>query len=117
MTDSATAGGSGVDGDAPTHYDHGREVREERRSRVIGTNRAFRAVKAQQSSTFTRTEIIANGLTRFASSTAFLLFHFAWFAAWIAWNTGQFGLRAFDPFPFGLLTMVVSLEAIFLSIF
>ena len=32
-------------------------------------------------------------------------------------NTGFFGLRPFDPFPFGLLTMIVSLEAIFLSIF
>lgn len=32
-------------------------------------------------------------------------------------NTGYFGFTPFDPFPFGLLTMVVSLEAIFLSIF
>jgi uncharacterized membrane protein len=40
-----------------------------------------------------------------------------WFAAWICWNSGVFGLRDFDPFPFGLLTLVVSLEAIFLSIF
>ena len=32
-------------------------------------------------------------------------------------NTGWFGLRAFDPFPYGLLTMIVSLEAIFLSTF
>jgi uncharacterized membrane protein len=38
-----------------------------------------------------------------------------WFGAWILWNTT--GARRFDPFPFGLLTMVVSLEAIFLSVF
>ena len=32
-------------------------------------------------------------------------------------NSGAFGLEPFDPFPFGLLTMIVSLEAIFLTIF
>ncbi len=38
-----------------------------------------------------------------------------WFAGWIGWNLGAFGARPFDPYPFGLLTMIVSLEAIFLS--
>jgi uncharacterized membrane protein len=36
---------------------------------------------------------------------------------WILWNTGVIRLKPFDPYPFGFLTMVVSLEAIFLSIF
>ena len=36
---------------------------------------------------------------------------------WIVWNSGLTPLRPFDPYPFGFLTMVVSLEAIFLSIF
>ena len=40
-----------------------------------------------------------------------------WFGVWILLNTGWVGVRAFDPFPYGLLTMVVSLEAIFLSTF
>jgi uncharacterized membrane protein len=40
-----------------------------------------------------------------------------WFAIWITWNLGLIpGLQPFDPFPFGLLTMVVSLEAIGLAI-
>ena len=44
--------------------------------------------------------------------------HVVWFAAWIAWNTGLVpGWRPIDPFPFSFLTLVVSLEAIFLSIF
>jgi uncharacterized membrane protein len=43
--------------------------------------------------------------------------HILWFGIWILINTGRFGLRVFDPFPYGLLTMVVSLEAIFLSTF
>ena len=45
------------------------------------------------------------------------MFHVVWFAGWILANTGALGIRPFDPFPFGLLTLVVSLEAIFLSIF
>ena len=46
---------------------------------------------------------------------AFLLLNLTWFVVWIGLNTLT-GLD-FDPFPFGLLTMIVSLEAIFLSCF
>ena len=45
------------------------------------------------------------------------MFHVVWFAAWVLVNTGAVGVRPFDPFPFGLLTLIVSLEAIFLAIF
>ena len=63
-------------------------------------------------------EIVADRLTRVASSGYFLAAHAFWFITWILWNTGLIpGLRPIDPFPFGLLTMIVSLEAIFLSIF
>jgi hypothetical protein len=41
--------------------------------------------------------------------------HPRWFGLWILLNTGRVDVRAFDPFPHGLLTMIVSLEAIFLS--
>jgi uncharacterized membrane protein len=58
---------------------------------------------------------VADAVTAFAGSMAFIYLHVAWFLIWILLNTGQFGVRAFDPFPYGLLTMVVSLEAIFLS--
>ena len=47
----------------------------------------------------------------------FVYVHFFWFAAWILLNSGRFGLQPFDRFPYGLLTMIVSLEAIFLSTF
>ena len=40
-----------------------------------------------------------------------------WFGAWILINQGWLGLATFDDFPYGLLTMIVSLEAIFLSTF
>jgi uncharacterized membrane protein len=90
---------------------------EERRLRRVSSANAFQAIKAQHSSRLTRLERFADGLTRVASSTPFLVGHLIWFGGWIAWNMGAFGMRPFDPFPFGLLTMIVSLEAIFLSIF
>lgn len=47
-----------------------------------------------------------------------LVAHAVWFAAWFAINLGWIPeIEPFDPFPFGLLTLVVSLEAIFLSLF
>lgn len=48
----------------------------------------------------------------------FVYLHALWFAVWITFNEGLFGPSAvWDPYPFGLLTMIVSLEAIFLSTF
>jgi len=51
-------------------------------------------------------------------SMGFFVFHVIFFAGWILLNKGVIsGFEPFDPYPFGFLTMVVSLEAIFLSIF
>jgi uncharacterized membrane protein len=60
---------------------------------------------------------IADAITAFSGHMAFVYMHIAWFAVWILLNTGRIGVRPFDPFPYGLLTMVVSLEAIFLATF
>lgn len=60
---------------------------------------------------------LADAMTRFSGSMLFVYVHAAWFAAWMVANSGWFGLPVFDEFPFGLLTMIVSLEAIFLSTF
>jgi uncharacterized membrane protein len=47
-----------------------------------------------------------------------MLLHAVWFGLWIAINTGWIpAITPFDPFPFPFLTMVVSLEAIFLALF
>ena len=56
-----------------------------------------------------------DAITSFSGSMAFVYLHVAWFSIWVLLNTGRFGVHPFDPFPYGLLTMVVSLEAIFLS--
>lgn len=60
---------------------------------------------------------LADAITAFSGSMTFVWLHVLWFAAWVVINLGLTGLPAFDPFPFGLLTMIVSLEAIFLSTF
>jgi uncharacterized membrane protein len=60
---------------------------------------------------------IADVITSFSGRMIFVYVHIVWFGIWILLNTGKFGVRIFDPFPYGLLTMVVSLEAIFLSTF
>jgi uncharacterized membrane protein len=55
----------------------------------------------------------ADKITTFAGSMAFVYLHIGWFVVWIIFGT----LIGFDSYPFGLLTMIVSLEAIFLSTF
>ena len=62
-------------------------------------------------------ERLADGITSFSGRMSFVYFHCAWFGAWLLLNTGRFGVSPFDPYPYGLLTMIVSLEAIFLSTF
>ncbi|HEV7558021.1 MAG TPA: DUF1003 domain-containing protein, partial [Kofleriaceae bacterium] len=58
---------------------------------------------------------IADWVANFSGSITFLILHVFIFAIWIALNVGMVDFGDFDPFPFGLLTMAVSLEAIILS--
>lgn len=78
----------------------------------VGDERAlFRVLRKAQNSA-------ADGITNFAGSMRFVYIHSIWFGLWIAVNIGLAGFnREFDKFPFGLLTMIVSLEAIFLATF
>jgi uncharacterized membrane protein len=73
-----------------THWQHAREVQDKVSDRVTG----------------------------FAGSLNFVYLHTLWFVIWISLNVGLIGASfQFDEYPFGLLTMIVSLEAIFLSTF
>ncbi len=70
----------------------------------------------------TRWQRVSDGVASVAASHAFTLFHIAWFGGWIVLNAVAAAgwvpaALGFDPYPFGLLTLIVSLEAIFLSIF
>jgi uncharacterized membrane protein len=60
---------------------------------------------------------IADAISWFSGSMPFLALNALWFASWIAVNTLPLGIPRFDPYPFGLLTMILSIEAIFLSCF
>jgi uncharacterized membrane protein len=61
--------------------------------------------------------LIATSITRIAGSGIAILLHAVWFTAWVVLNQRPFDLPPFDPFPHSLLTMIVSLEAIFLTLF
>lgn len=64
--------------------------------------------------------VAADGISLFTGSIPFLLIHVVAFFIWIVLNVEPLSSSSyggFDPFPFGLLTMAVSLEAIILSVF
>jgi uncharacterized membrane protein len=61
---------------------------------------------------------VSDRITAFAGNMKFVYFHAFWFGLWIVAGLGLLGAGyEFDKYPFGLLTMIVSLEAIFLSTF
>jgi uncharacterized membrane protein len=65
----------------------------------------------------TGSERISKGITDFAGSMVFVVLHILVFSGWALWNgTAPERLR-FDPYPFGLMTMLVSLEGVFLATF
>ena len=65
----------------------------------------------------TLTDRTIDGISTFCGSLLFVYLHVVWFGLWIGINLWASPQWRFDPFPFGLLTMVVSLEAILLSTF
>ena len=92
-------------------------MRESVRALTERNVRIVRELKHAARAHRTFAERLADAITRFCGSMTFVWLHAIWFLVWIAANaTDSFGLR-FDPFPFSLLTMIVSLEAIFLSTF
>ena len=80
--------------------------------------RILHSIKAKADAKRTVMEKMADWMTSSFGSNAFLFFNVILFTAWILINTGQIKfISAFDPFPFNLLTNIVSLEAIILAIF
>src|SRR5919112_1087236 len=91
-----------------------------RKADALLRQRVSRNVNEEVEVRATLVQRVADWLAWFSGSILFLFLHALWFGAWIALNVGLVnvpGLSGFDPFPFGLLTMIVSLEAIFLSTF
>lgn len=85
--------------------------------RLKSRRRVIQSFESKANSNRKISEKIADFITARLGSMTFLGINAAWFLAWIVINTGLIPyIPPFDPFPFGLLTMVVSLEAIFLAI-
>jgi uncharacterized membrane protein len=81
----------------------------------IATVRRTLKARANEKSSFAAR--LADKLTLGFGSMIFLTVNCIWFVVWMVFNLGLIpGLPIFDPFPFGLLTMIVSLEAIILAI-
>jgi CRP/FNR family cyclic AMP-dependent transcriptional regulator len=79
-----------------------------------------RDINEQTEDTRTRVMKVADWISEFSGSLPFLFLHLGIFFVWIVLNEGPLsrtGIGGWDVFPFGLLTMVVSLEAIVLSVF
>ena len=60
---------------------------------------------------------LSDKVSAIAARESTIVVHVVWFSLWISANIGVFPIRPFDPFPFSLLTTIVSLEAIFLTLF
>jgi|ERR1044072_299704 uncharacterized membrane protein len=91
-----------------------------RKADALLRTRVSRNVNEEVEERATFVQRVADWLAWFSGSMLFLFIHAVWFGVWIVLNIGILnipGLSGFDPFPFGLLTMIVSLEAIFLSTF
>jgi uncharacterized membrane protein len=73
-------------------------------------------IEAESHAKRTLSDSLADAVTGFCGSMSFVWTHVAWFGIWIVLNTMP-GFEHYDPFPFPFLTLVVSLEAIFLSTF
>ncbi len=79
--------------------------------------RAVAQIQRQAAQRRTIAQRVSDHVSSFASRESTVAFHFVWFALWISANVGLLPLQPFDPFPFSLLTTLVSLEAIFLTLF
>jgi len=92
---------------------HGPRTVEELIDRNVSTIHELEKAAQESQSPANR---VADAITRFCGSMLFVWVHVAWFAVWIFVNT-VYMKKPIDPFPFNFLTLVVSLEAIFLSTF
>ena len=104
---------SGKPSETPSrHRRNGQSVEELTQQNVEKVSKLEESAREQR----TPTDRIAEAIARFCGSMTFVWVHVIWFGGWILLNVIP-GLRHVDPFPFTFLTLIVSLEAIFLSTF
>ncbi|MBZ0286737.1 MAG: DUF1003 domain-containing protein [Anaerolineae bacterium] len=89
-----------------------------RRQSIAAGRNIIQSLKTKTDAKRSTSEKLADWITSRFGSMSFLAINVIWFAVWLIVNTGIIpGIEPFDPFPFGLLTTIVSLEAIILAIF
>lgn len=93
------------------HYAAPRTIEELTRQNVDTVARIDAVIQSQRSAV----DRLVDGISSFTGSLKFIWLHMVWFGAWLGWNLAVPHGARFDPYPFGLLTMIVSLEAILLS--
>lgn len=88
-------------------------------SRLSKSRKALKSLRSKLDRRKSPAEKLADFMTSNFGSFSFLVVNTLWFGVWIFINLGYATptIAIFDPYPFGLLTMIVSLEAIILSIF
>lgn len=86
-------------------------------STVVANIRSVADMQKHLDEQRTLSERIADMIGGFSGSMSFVVIHLIVFAAWFLINTLPLGIRHFDPYPFILLAMVVSVEAVLLSTF
>ncbi|MFZ5376782.1 MAG: DUF1003 domain-containing protein [Patescibacteria group bacterium] len=104
------------------HSHHNHSVTSNRPSSHVETaiprrhHWTYRSYKAQANSKRTFSDKVADFVTAKSGSMLFLFVNLIWFGIWITINLETTTSNPFDPYPFGFLTMAVSLEAIVLAI-
>jgi uncharacterized membrane protein len=87
-------------------------------TRVMRNVEAIARLEAQASQARSLDERVSDAIAGFVGTMRFVLLHIAWFAIWATVNTGLVPfIPAFDPYPFQLLCMIVSMEGVLLSTF
>ena len=96
---------------APSSAIHGKSPSDHAIEAVAQIEHASRDARS-------RIDHCASTVTRLAGSSHSIVLHLVWFISWLLVNLHALpGIKPFDPFPFNLLTTVVSLEAIFLTLY
>lgn len=94
-----------------------RKVRSSVKKNVVPKLPVARPLRFRFRRDKTPVEKVADVMTGFFGSIAFLFVNLGVFLAWVAWNIELHpAFSPFDPYPFGMLTMMVSLEAIVLTV-
>ncbi len=84
---------------------------------VVANIRSVSQMEASLEKSRTVVDRIADTIGGFSGSMTFVFLHMLWFTTWFLLNTLPLGIKHFDPYPFILLAMVVSVEGVLLSTF